>query len=150
MLCYLIAVVCAVCAQTLWNGPRLRHQVHSGPTVPDLFLSPPAMFLTPQRRTPPANPSSSCSSPEAFECRVCLASLWAVPVWCRWWILPGECRAQDLEMANPDPFTDSGSSESVIEEIRIIRVIWVIWVSITKTVEFLSVKPKSCCISRAY
>ena len=30
---------------------------------------------------------------------------------------------QKLEMANPDPFTDSGSSESVIEEIRIIRVI---------------------------
>ena len=28
-----------------------------------------------------------------------------------------------VEMANPDPFTDSGSSESVIEEIRIIRVI---------------------------
>ena len=28
-----------------------------------------------------------------------------------------------IEMANPDPFTDSGSSESVIEEIRIIRVI---------------------------
>ncbi|KAL3048898.1 hypothetical protein OYC64_008393 [Pagothenia borchgrevinki] len=28
-----------------------------------------------------------------------------------------------LEMANPDPYTDSGSSESVIEEIRIIRVI---------------------------
>ena len=31
-----------------------------------------------------------------------------------------------LEMANPDPFTDSESSESVIEEIRIIRVLWVI------------------------
>ena len=38
-------------------------------------------------------------------------------------LLKSEGEGKILEMANLDPFTDSGSSESVIEEIRIIRVI---------------------------